>query len=311
MHLRQVDLNLLVSLDELLTERNVTRAAEKLSISQSALSTQLSRLRELFADPLLIPQARGMIPTQRALTLITPLKQFLTQAQALVSEQSHFDPATSTATVRIATTGALHFVLCVPLIKLLREQAPNLRLALYQLDTKAIARQLEQGEVDLVLTTPQLLNPQWRARHLLHEEFVTVLRTHHPAIDRAHELETFCGLDHLLVSPSAGSFRGVVDDILASIGRSRRVVLSVQNFLVVPYILEATDVIATLPTRLSRSFPNSLRVIKPPIAIGGFEVHSAWHPRSHNDLAHQWIRQQLERVAEQLSAGNLKASMAS
>ena len=301
MNLRSIDLNLLVSLDVLLSERNVTRAAEKLEISQSALSTQLAKLRDIFGDPLLIPQARGMIPTQRALTLTTPLKQFLAQAQSLVSEQSHFDPAIATDTFRIATTGALHFVLCVPLAKMLREQAPNVKLALYQLDRKAIGSQIEQGEIDLVLSSPGFLNPQWRARHLIHDEFVTVLRKHHPAAERAHELDTFCRLDHLLVSPSAGSFHGVIDDILAAMGRSRRVVMSVQNFLVVPYILETTDLIATLPARLSRSFPNSLRVITPPITIGGFEVHSAWHPRSQSDLAHQWLRLKLEEVAQQLS----------
>lgn len=300
MNLRQVDLNLLVSLDALLSERNVTRAAEKLSLSQSALSTQLSKLRELFSDPLLIPQARGMIPTQRALTLATPLKEWLSQAQGLISNRSHFSPETATQTFRIATTGALHFVLCVPLIKLLRELAPNLRLALYQLDTKAIARQLEQGDIDLMLSPPAQQNPQWHTRHLIHDEFVTVLRKHHPAASTAHQLDTFCALDHLLVSPNAGSFHGVVDDILAGIGRSRRVLMSVQNFLVVPYILESTDLIATLPARLSRSFPNSLAVISPPVAISGFEVHSAWHPRSQNDVAHQWLRQQLERVARQL-----------
>jgi DNA-binding transcriptional LysR family regulator len=301
MNLRTVDLNLLVTLDALLIERNVTRAAQRLSLTQSAVSSQLARLRDLFGDPLLIPQARGVIPTQRALDLMVPLKQALADLENLVKPGAAFDPKTTTATIRIATTGAIHFTLCVPLIRTVREQAPTLRLALHQLDIRQAARQLEEGDIDLVIIGSALLNPLWKSRQVMKEELVTVLSKRHPAATQPMDLDLFCRLEHLLVSPQSGGFRGSVDEILAGLGRSRRVAMSVQNFMVVPFILEATDLVSTLPSYLSRSFPDTLVVIKPPFDLPSFAIHTAWHPRSHNDPAHQWVRQRIEEVGVRLT----------
>lgn len=303
MPLRGIDLNLLVTLDALLTERHVTRAAQRLSLTQPAVSAQLTRLRELFGDPLFVPQARGVVPTQRALDLVMPLKRMLADLEILVQRGREFKASTSEQTFHLAATGALHFTLCVPLAKVFREQAPHMRLALHQLNTQTAQAKLEQGELDLVLTVPSGLSPGWKSHVLMPEHFVTVLRKDHPAVGQSMTVEQFCALDHLLVSPQAGGFQGLVDEVLKGMGLERKVVMSVQNFMVVPHILEVTDLVATLPSYLSHAFPNTLRVLPPPIPIAPYEVHAAWHPRSQSDPAHQWVRGRLAEIGAHRQPG--------
>jgi DNA-binding transcriptional LysR family regulator len=302
-NLHRFDLNLLRTLDALLTERNVTRAARRMSVSQPAMSTQLARLREAFEDPLFLPQARGVLPTARALELAQPVKQLLGEVEQILQAGARFDPARSTDVFRIASTGALHFTLCVPLVARLRTLAPRVRISLFQLTQATISRQLEQGDIDLVFTTAVSLQDAWRTRRVLREQFVTVLRRDHPALTRPLDLDLFCELEHLLISPGgATNFRGAVDDALAALGRRRRVAMTVQNFLVAPYILEATDLVATMPARLARSFPPTLAVFAPPVNVEGFSIFSAWHPRSQNDAAHAWLREQIEEVGRELGS---------
>jgi DNA-binding transcriptional LysR family regulator len=296
MNLRNIDLNLLVTLDALLSERHVTRAALNLSLTQSAVSTQLGKLREVFADPLFIPGARGVVPTQRALDLIKPLKQVLLDLEGLVKTGAPFDPASSEMTFHIASTAARHLSLCVPLTKIIRKVAPKVRLALHTLNSRQAAGKLEHGDLDLVLSPSAGLDPAWKSKVVMREHFVSVLRKKHPAIKKTMSLDLFCSLEHLLVSPQSGGFRGLVDDALATVGRSRRVAMSVQNFLVVPFILEATDLISTIPSHLSLGFPNSLSVVKTPVELGDFEISAAWHPRSHMDPGHQWVRKLIEQI---------------
>ena len=300
MDLRGVDLNLLVSLDALLAERNVTLAARRLGLSQPAVSAQLNHLRRLFNDPLLVPQRRGMAPTGRALELARPLKAMLGGVEAFIAERAAFDPATTTLTVRIATTDAIQYVLGVPLVERLRAQAPSLRVALLRADSRTIEGAFEAGALDLVMVTPGYLAPHWRTRRLMTERFACLLRRGHPAAGRPLDLETFCALDHLMVSPDGGGFAGAVDAALASVGRSRHVALSVQDFLIVPALLERTDLIATMPARLSRSFPKTLKVLQPPLEVVGFAVDMAWHPRTHTDTAQQWLRAQAVEVAKSI-----------
>jgi DNA-binding transcriptional LysR family regulator len=300
MNLRNIDLNLLVTLEALLSEQHVTRAAQRLALSQSAVSTQLNKLRDLFGDRLFVPLARGVVPTQRALDLQAPLKRLLSELDAFVSHGKSFDAATTDEQFHLASTGALHFTFCVPLARRVREQAPGLRLALHQLDLSQAASKLEHGELDLVLSTTSLVDPGWKIHKVLQERFVTVMRRDHPAASKPMGLDEFCALDHLLVSPQAGGFVGAVDNVLQALGRSRKVVMSVQNFLVVPHILQATDMVATLPWRLSQGFPDSLCVIEPPIDIPRFTVCTAWHPRSQSDPLNQWVRDAISQIGEQL-----------
>jgi DNA-binding transcriptional LysR family regulator len=293
MDLNRIDLNLLVSLDVLLAECNVTRAAQRLSLSQPALSAQLRQLRALLDDPLLLPVARGMIPTARALGLQVPLRELLTQIGELVSVHKIFDPAVADNTFRIVTTDLVQAVVCARLSARLRKHAPDSRLALYFPDPLRLAEQLASGEIDLALVAPQAMPESLKTRCLYREQFLCVMRRGHPAAGKPLDLDTFCTLDHMIVSPNGGGFVGAVDEKLATIGRCRRVVVSVSTFLVIPALITQSDLICTVPARLAREWTKNLSITEPPCAVAGFEIHMGWHPRNHADPAQVWLREQV------------------
>lgn len=288
--LRQLDLNLLKALDALLDERNVTRAAARLGVTQPAMSAMLGRLRDTFGDPLFARTGRGIAPTARALELAAPLKQLLASAAALL-QPAVFNPATATTPITIAATDYALRAVAVPFITALKRHAPRIRVALVPIDERQLQGQLERGEVDIALVTPEGLAPDLHARHLFDEHYVCVLRADHPAIKGKRKLSVkrFCELDHALVSYSGGSFRGVTDEALERIGLSREVTLSIKSFIVVPDILRATDMVAVLPSRLVGA-ADGLVVFPPPLEIPGFTKMAVWHERTHHDSAQRWLR---------------------
>lgn len=293
MDLHRIDLNLLVSLDVLLAENNVTHAARRLAISQPALSAQLRQLRTLFGDPLFVPAARGMTPTLRALEIQAPLRELLTAANRLVAGQQTFDPAVSDATFRIAASDSIHAAVSVPMIATLRASAPGIRIALFPADRPRLEERLASGELDLVLDTRQSLPGSVKTRLLYEETFVCLLRRDHPSGRHPLDLDSFCRLDHVLVSPSGGGFSGAVDEALARLGRERRVVASLTSFLVAPALVARSDLVCTVPARLAGAAGAEVAVLPPPCEIGSFPVHMGWHARTDSDPARKWLRQQV------------------
>ncbi len=296
--LRSVDLNLLVSLDALLEERNVTRAAERLHLNQSSVSAQLARLRHVFGDPLLIPAAngRGMVPTARALTLVGPLHAALRDLEAVVRGRPTFDPMRERRTFQIATTDNAVVVLGLPLMDRLETVAgAGVRLAFRSVDPSRIAEQMERGEVDLLIGSERMVPAAMKTRKILSERFLMAQRKGHPRGREALDLDTYCRLRHVLVSTTGGSFQGFMDEHLESLGRERDVVLSVQQFTLVPEILRSTDCVCTLPSRLIQRFAHLLDGFELPFKARGFALHTAWHPRNQHDPATTWLR---DRVAD-------------
>ncbi len=288
---RQIDLNLLKALDALLDERNVTRAAERLGVTQPAMSGMLLRLRESLGDPLFVRTQRGIVPTQRALEMAQPLKEILGGVDALWQPAS-FDPASASFTLTIAATDYAQSAIAVPFLAALQRQAPNIRVALLPIQDLQIQPLLERGAVDFALITPDTTPPDLHARRLFDERYVCVMRAQHPACATTLDLDTFCALDHALVSYTGGSFAGITDEALARLGRSRRVSLSVKNFLVLPDIIRSSDLVAVVPSRLVRGQPG-LICVDPPLDVPGFTKVLAWHERSHRDAGHRWLRELL------------------
>jgi DNA-binding transcriptional LysR family regulator len=163
-------------------EQNVTKAAARLHLSQPAVSAQLSRLRDVFDDPLLIPAQRGMTPTAKAVELLDPLRQALDQVRATVAMHRNFDPAKATLTVAIACTDYLQAAVIKPLMVDLRTRAPGVRVALRHLDTPQLEAQMARGDVHLALMTPQAAPPGLRTRHLFDEPYVLIGRRDHPQL---------------------------------------------------------------------------------------------------------------------------------
>lgn len=290
--IRTLDLNLLKALDALLDERNVTRAAARLAITQPAMSGMLTRLRESFDDPLFVRTQRGVVPTQRALELTGPIKQVLGEIDALL-QPSTFDPQTADLTVSIATTDYGLRAVVVPFLLALKQRAPRIRVAAQPASDGLARARLERGELDLALLTPERTPSDLYARHLFDERYVCALRRDHPdARGSSLPLDRFCALDHALVSYAGGDFTGVTDDALAKLGRARRVSLSVASFLILPEVLRASDLVAVLPRRLVTE-ADGLALLDPPITIPGFTKVIAWHARTHRHPGHRWLRELL------------------
>ncbi len=299
MDIRSVDLNLLVALDALLSERNVTRAASRLSLSQSAMSATLARLRALFGDPLLLRTAGGMLPTSKGLEVAAPVKQVLADIGRLVQQADAFAPATAQVTFTIAASDYVEYAILPRLVDYLEANAPLARLAVRAMDFGAVGRQLETGEVDLGILGAGFAPPNARSRPLFLERFVCVVRRDHPRIKDRLTLDEFCALDHLLVAPSGSGFTAQTDDALAAIGRRRQVRLSVPHFLLVPEILVRSDMIVALPERLARGYRDRFRIFDLPLEVPPFAIVEVWHERTHRDPALVWLRQVLTELTRE------------
>lgn len=288
--IKGLDLNLLKALDALLDECNVTRAAVRLGVTQPAMSGMLTRLRENFGDPLFVRARRGIVPTRRALELAAPLKQVIGEVGALLQSQV-FDPSVARLAFTIAATDYALRAIAVPFLSALKPQAPHIQVALVPVDDQRVQAQLERGDIDLALVTPESTPPDLHALPLFEEHYVCALREGHPAMQGRRRLTVhqLCALDHALVSYTGGSFRGVTDEALAKLGKRRQVSLSVKSFLILPEILRASDMVAILPSRLVAGV-DGLVVFDPPVEVPGFTKVAAWHDRTHRDAAHRWLR---------------------
>jgi DNA-binding transcriptional LysR family regulator len=291
-NLRTLDLNLLLTLDALLAEHNVTRAAQRLHLSQPSVSVHLAKLRAAFGDPLLLPGPRGMRPTARADALREPLRQALEGLERAVSPAAPFDPAQARDRWRVVASDYTEATVLLPALAGLRAAAPGTQLAILQKQPAQIARLAEQGDIDLALHTTDGAPSTLRRRALYAERYVLVGRAGHPRLKRRPTLAQFCKLEHVIVSPDGGGFHAGTDTALAALGLARRVVLSVPHFRFAISVMASTDLVAMLPERLVRGDP-ALAIVQAPLAVPGFEMSMLWHERVHRDPAHQWLRAQL------------------
>lgn len=287
-NLLRLDLNLLRTLDVLLAEHSVTRAAQRLHLSQPTVSVQLAKLREALDDPLLLPDSRGMKPTARADAIRQPLRAALHALESALVDGAEFDPANDDATWRISIFDYGEATVIQPLLASLREQAPNTRLALFQTQPNRVLARLERGEIDLAFQARDEAPQNLRSRKLFDEHYCLVGRCGHPALQHPLSLEEFCKLEHVVVSPNGGGFIGNTDKALEQLGYKRNVVLSVPHFLFMKQVVKNTNMVALMPSRLIN--PQTMESLKPPLEVDGFEMMMLWHERSHRDPRHQWLR---------------------
>ncbi|SUW64008.1 HTH-type transcriptional regulator LeuO [Buttiauxella agrestis] len=287
----RIDLNLLLTLEALLAEQNVTKAAARLHLSQPAVSAQLNRLRDLFDDPLLLPARRGMTPTAKALELIVPVRESLEKLRHTLHSHRDFYPQHASLTVTIACTDYIQAALVMPLVLALRQKAPGVRIAVRHLDMAQLDHQLASGEVDLVFASHDSFRTHLRTTHLFNESYVLIGRRDHPALKADLPLEAFVKLEHVIVSPSGGSFTTPIDDALAAFGHKRNVVMSAASFLFIPEIVQKSDLVALIPRRLLQVLSAQLAVIELPWLAEQFDICLIWHERSHSHAGHRWVRE--------------------
>lgn len=301
-NLKRIDLNLLVTLEVLLTERSVTRAAARLNLSQPSVSIQLAKLREIYHDPLLLPGSRGMLPTARALGLLTPLRQTLADLGHLVAPERPFDPLLAEMTWQLAAADAAEYAILLPMLPKLRLAAPQSRLAIREASPKNMSRDLADSVIDLGFLAREEAPAELRHRQLFHENYLLVGRHDHPLLQTPPSLEQFCQLEFVMVSQDGGGFRTQIDTLLEAQGLTRRVVMSLPHFLFIPTLLAKSDMVAMLPSRMLGDLLGSLRTCPVPLELPGYDMVMVWHERSHLDPAHSWLREQVVAALEQPAA---------
>jgi len=296
-----VDLNLLVALDALLTERSVTRAGRRIGLSQPAMSAALARLRALFSDPLFVRTRAGMAPTQRALAIAPPLQEVLSKVRVVLATQA-FDPAVARTEFQVATGDYGELVILPALHAALAKRAPRAKLRVRPLtDPKGQLAQLGEGVIDLVIAPWLRAGGGVDVVDLFSEDFVCVLRRAHPALPARLTLKSFARLRHLLVSPE-GEGVALVDDVLGKAGLSREIALRIPHFLVAPTLVASSDMVATLPRRVvARSaMKDRLTTFEPPFETRSFTMVAAWHARRLEEPAVRWFRDLVVEVAAKL-----------
>lgn len=296
-----VDLNLLVALDALLTERSVTRAGRRIGLSQPAMSAALARLRALFSDPLFIRTRAGMAPTQRALAIASPLQEVLSKVRVVLATQA-FDPAVARAAFQLATGDYGELVILPALHAALARRAPRATLRVKPIsDPKEQLAQLGEGAVDLMIAPMLRAGGGVEVADLFGEDFVCVLRRSHPALRSRLTLKSFSRLRHLLVSPE-GQGVALVDHVLSKAALSREIALRIPHFLVAPALVASSDMVATLPRRViaRSSMSDRLKTFKPPFEARTFTMVAAWHARRLEEPAVRWFRDLVVEVAATL-----------
>jgi DNA-binding transcriptional LysR family regulator len=301
--LKAVDLNLVLALDALLAERHVTRAATRLGISQSAASHTLGRLRVLFDDPLLVRGPRGtMMPTPRAEQLAPAVHRVLVDLAGVLRGDAAFEPATARRTFRIGASDYVELVLLPRLLERLGRIAPGIDVWVHPF-TDHGDEALGSGVLDVVIGPPRgAARPAGSYEKVLFDEaFTCIVRAGHPLADSRMTLARYCAAPHLLVAPR-GTPGSIVDDVLAAAGRSRRIAAAIPHFLVVPYVIAGSDLVATLASRVAAMFAETLGLVcmPPPLALPKFQIAVAWHERSHRDAPQRWFREQLIAVATEI-----------
>ena len=300
-NLAGIDLNLLVVFDALMREQHVTRAGERLGLSQPATSNALARLRSLMADDLFIRTAAGLRPTPRAIALAHQLRPALQQIQETLLEESIFDPRQSDRVFALGMSDYGEFVLLPKLMVKMQNLAPKVSLQIRSGDRQKLLNLLDQGEIDLLCGVFPEQIPWHRQQPIFQENYVCICRQSHPIIGNVLSLEKYLSVSHLLVSVKEDRV-GRVDTFLAKHHLKRQVVLSTPHFLTVPFILSQTDLIATLAQRIAFTYaaPQQLQIFPIPFDLEGFEVCIRWHQSTDRSLDCQWLRSIIMELAQNI-----------
>lgn len=290
MKLAAVDLNLLVAFDAMLTEGSVSRAAERIGLSQPAMSKRLGRLRALFRDDLFVRSGDGVKATERALDLADAIRSALRQIEDTLGGYGKFDAARSGRTFRLGAMDHLAAVLLPRVMAAVRSQAPQATLIVRAMDRRDLADALERGDIDMALAVLPDAPSAIKRTSLFEERYVSLVSARHREIKRRLTLTLFLKYPHLLIT-HVGDLKGTVDRLLDERGLKRQVAMSLPYHLAAPAIIADTDMIATVSERVVRlcEWPG-VRAFPVPIEFPRFHETMLWHRRNDNDPAHVWLR---------------------
>lgn len=296
MNLQTIDLNLLLVFESLMSERNVTRAAKRLGLSQPAMSNALTRLRRTFDDPLFLRTPAGMTPTPLAQSLGGPVSAALAQLREVLEEKREFDPAASEQVFHLLTNDYAEILLLPGLLQTLNKRSSRIRLRLHRPHTlfEPPSASALKDSFDLAVgfyADTLTLDSSIRAEKLWEEKNVCIAGERHPTIRGKITLRQYAEAARVAVFYKDQG-QGVIDTLLAQKGYSRQAAVQVPHFASIPFAVAGTELIATLPERLANLFREQLelQVLPIPFNLPPFRMTLLWHERFHNDPAHQWLR---------------------
>ena len=294
MDLRELDLNLLVVFNQLLLDRSVSIAAEKLGLTQPAVSNALKRLRAAMKDELFLRTSRGMEPTPYALHLAEPVIYALGALQTALTTRDSFDPLTSTRNFQLAMTDIGEMYFMPPLMVALSKAAPKVRVSTVRPHAGNLREDMASGTVDLALGLLPNLQAGFFQRRLFRHKYVCVFRRGHPVAKSPMTLKQFSELDHVGVV-AANTGHGEVDGLLERAGIQRNLCLILPHFIAVGHVLQQTDLIATLPERFAErcEAPFGLVTSPHPVRLPDIAINLFWHAKVNRDPANLWMRQLL------------------
>ncbi|MBV1932658.1 MAG: LysR family transcriptional regulator [Porticoccaceae bacterium] len=313
MNISRVDLNLLVYLDVLLRERNVTKSAAHLGITQPAMSNGLRRLRTLLDDPLLIRTSDGMTPTERALELQPQIRDVLANIERAIEPKGLFDASTAERVVRIMASDYAESTLIPALLSRLAIEAPNITLDVLTPSDVSL-EDVEQGRVDMLLNRFDEMPESFHQSTVWRDDFSCLLSVDNP-LNKKFDLDKYLSGRHVWVSktgmgasvgmnPQDSQRLGWVDEALKVLGKERRIAVFTRHYLVAAMLSQQADLIATLPSQLARLQLDNpqVRLHKPPFNIPSFELKMAWSPLLQHNPYHQWIRRLVVEIGRDLSS---------
>jgi DNA-binding transcriptional LysR family regulator len=297
-NIASVDLNLLVAFDAILRERSITLAAQRIGLSQPAMSSALGRLRRTFNDPLFVRTRDGMQPTPYAQLLATPIQRACELIADSLQVGTDFDAATSTRPFTLYMTDIGEAVFLPRLLGALGTRAPRVSLRVLRIPERGAHDAMAAGEVDIAVGLFPNLKAGFFQQRLYRDEFVCVLRADQRLPRGSLTPRQFATMRHAVITTAGTGHEATVERAFAGQRLRRQVALTIPHFMAVPVIVAKADLVVTVPRRLALAFagyPN-LRMLEPPIPIPPFEIKQHWHKRYHHDQANRWLRQLLAEL---------------
>jgi len=307
LNLRNVDLNLLVALEALLAERNVGRAGRRIGLSQSAMSAALARLRVVFRDPLLVRAGRNLALTHGAEELITPIREILGRIEQTISERPQFNPRTDSRSFSIGASDYATLVLLVPFVRRLVVEAPNVTIHILP-RFRDVAHILKIGQADMVIEPRELFaDRKFPSQLLFSDRWLCAVDAKNPHVrNNRLTMKQYLQHPHLVYNIGTDRQLNLADQHISRLGIRRRIDVTVESFLLVPFFLEGTQMISLILERAARRLAGitNVRTLKPPLKLP--DIHEAlfWHARHTTDPGHRWLRERLAAIASELHPHN-------
>lgn len=294
MHISRIDLNLFTVFDAIYTEGSVTRASQKLNLTQPAISHALGRLRQMFNDPLFVRQGHTMVSTPLARSMIEPIRRALRGLEVTLNNLGSFDPETTAKRFNIALRDVLEATILPPLMLRVRQSAPLVDIAASHVERRELENELAAGSLDGAIDVLLPLSKDIMHTRIYQDSTVVVIRKGHPAIDGGLDLDTYLKQDHILAS-SRRRGPGLEDFELSRFGLERHIRLRCQHYFAACRVVSETDLILTMPGRYAqianRQFGN--QILPFPLEVPAFDVFLYWHSNVDNDPANRWFREQV------------------